>query len=335
MTKYLYYSNGPPQMFRITGLLTRILNRLWQALLYCLPPITRERLLLKAHKYSYRTGVGLRHNLSHQENVITEALFLGRMPILPPFVLGKEHNFGHWVDGEHKNFYDLEHSQIHYRHERRRHIAQPLSYIQSHDFFSSCNFKRRNILLVPHDQRITDEDNKKYRLIIRQQGGRGAPLNLSSPIFKKAEDRRWQVAWMETDRIRRLGDQVCDQLGDFYALHYRVPDGMNYNNKLPSEPLDKLREFLPTLFPSGKNLYILSNAWNQPDYFNGLKEIYQVYTYNDFPQLKQFIHLQSPNTFLLLAIELYIIKKARKYYEIRGKNKEWMENELGKITKDI
>ena len=308
MTQYLYYSTP----FRFPSKIKnwkKFADLLSHSLFNRLPPIMRERLLLKLRRYNL--GAGLNHNKSHQAKLIIEASTLGRVAVVSPFILSKEHNFGYKIVGDCENFYDLADSYICYRNEAGKEATKPFSYIQSDTFFNSFQTSKKNILTVFYDRAITYKDNKNYQLIIRQGGG--LPIRL-----RMLDKPSCYIVYKEAANVRQIGDQVCKALGDFYTLRYRVPDGRNYKKSLPLSWLDKLVELVPTIYPPGEKLYILSNIWNQPDYFNKLKKIYRVYTYKDFPQLRRFIHSRTPNTFLLFAIERYMATKSQKHYEIRG-----------------
>ena len=304
MTKYLYYSNRFPS----TGKKRYLTN-----ILSLFPSYTREWIWSKLATY-HNLPAGLNHNKSHQMRLIHEALALGRIPVLKPFLLNCRHNFGYKVASEWESFYDLSSSYVRYKDN----ISRPLDYIREQDFFK-LPWKNMDGILRIRDRDITSAENNKYQLIVRE--GVNLFLSAQPAIFFD-----YQIILMEQQYLREIGNEVVQKLGKFYAMHYRAPDkGMMPTPRYLNLPtyyrkelsIEHLTKKLISVFPPQHNLYVLANIWHQPDYFRQLEKHYRIFRYYDFPKLRSFIEASVPNTFILFVIEQYIWGKALKRYQVR------------------
>ena len=257
---------------------------------------------------------GFDHNTSHLKTLIVDARHLGRIPVLRAFHLDPKHNFGHLASGKLDDYFDLSRSCLLDKTTGNRH---PLVYINEQELFALLRRKRQHsILRIPRRREVTERENDKYSLIVKETGG----------FHVIPEGESYRVILEDAVRIADYGDAVARQLGEFYALGYRHLKAFErkhlparrkkYRGKLP---VSRLAAELPGIFPPGSKLYVFSNIWNQPDYFRPLERHYKVFRYYDFPVLRTFIGGGgggAPNTFMLYAIEQRIAKKAQKCFRV-------------------
>jgi len=321
--RYLYYSTHfSPALFsvRLTMSVSYHINRFIRVLPCYECEIISYWLNYEAKTWPFRRNkadtAGFLHNQAYLNKIyISQAIVSNRIPVIHPMLLDLRHNFSQPVSQEWENYYDLSASSIRYDDGK----ITPLPHIHSKDFFPLLKENPDSVLATDSLKAISQEDNQKYKIIIWKKK---EPL----PLAPKIPNPKFKILLSETNEIKKIGDNIVKQLGkNFYVLKYRYPDSWEGKWDRFSQTyieylnIDKLVRKLPAIIPSGSNLYIMSNIWKQPDYFDKFRKVYKLFTYHDFSTLRKLIESKHPNTFLLLAIENYCAKKAIRLVRLHRK----------------
>ena len=117
-----------------------------------------------------------------------------------------------------------------------------------------------------------------------------------------------QVEFKKTPQILILAQSIGEKLGSYYAIHVRRGDRLERNKILqtctrPQNIFNRIKNIIPL----GEKLYILSNEW-QVDYFDFLRNYYEVYQYFDFDELKELLR---EDNYYLYSVEEQILQNAK------------------------
>ncbi len=324
MRKYIYYS---PKKILPSGVRNITRYFILLVLQKLIPKYIFQYLQYKLGKNAVAGYfAGLNHNLSHQKILIQEAFIHGRVPVIHKLFLASEHNFGCEVCANIEDFYDLDKSYIVIKNKKGEETKKSITYIKAEDFFKLLKWRKYKILRKNRDDMISELENIKYNLIIRQNNAGYESLFL--PEFRRIYNSKCKIVFKESAKVKKIGDSIIQELGTkFYTLHYRyLPKELGglYKNKEYQRLLhvDLLAEKLPKIFNKGEKIYLFSDVWSDKNYFDSLKKDYILYYYHNFPALKKLIDTYAPNTFLLFAIEKYIAKSALRHFELHWKNRK-------------
>jgi hypothetical protein len=90
----------------------------------------------------------------------------------------------------------------------------------------------------------------------------------------------------------------------------RLTEKNRYPNLEQDTRPEKIYETVSRVLPKGSRVYILTDE-RTPNYFDVLKEDYQVFQYLDFPELRDLVEGEEPDNFLLYEIEQLIFARAK------------------------
>ena len=276
-------------------------------------------------RLSFPAGMG--HNTALLRALLGEAHHLNRTAVLMRVNIHFDHNLGKPIINSVHDYYDLAHSYSTYKNQKKR-----LDYMEGKEFFQTVRGTKP--LFVNHAQGITEQENRKYPIIVRQI------VEIPSLNYDDIDIRAIQVNLKRNAALIRGGNHISSSLGNYYFLRWRAPwdKHQQYGDATTSRLLgwqehlsqeERLRRYsiyqqflsgellsqhLPKIFPPGSKLYIASNVWPPYDrqYFNPLRNLYEVYRYYDFPALSSFVSGPKPNTAKLMLIEDQIKDSARR-----------------------
>lgn len=246
---------------------------------------------------------GLSHQAANLSWLLREAHDTGRLAIMPPLRLAKQHNFGVARDWRWEDYFDFGASGLTDAHGHRH----PLPIAARPPAPDAPTLRLRGGEAMP-------ERARDYPVVTRR---------LSSPEFRKELPMGgWPAATVELHpsaaavnlalpvirHLRSLGD------GGFVAVHIRRGDRVA-NGQIPdwltSPP--HIRRFLGDRgVADGAVVYIASDERN-PDFWRPLRETYRLFRYDDFPPLNALISGagQPPDNYLLFQAEGEVLRHGR------------------------
>lgn len=246
---------------------------------------------------------GLSHQAANLSHLLREAHATGRLAIMPPLRLAKQHNFGVALDWRWEDYFDFGASSLTDAHGQRH----PLPIADCPPGPDAPTLQLRGGDAMP--ERAWD-----YPVVTRR---------LSSPEFRKELPMGgWPAATVElrpaaaavwlalpvVRHLRAIGD------GGFVAVHIRRGDRVA-NGQIPdwltSPP--HIRRFLGDRgVADGTVVYIASDERN-PDFWRPLRETYRLFRYDDFPALNAVISGagRPPDNYLLFQAEGEVVRAGR------------------------
>ena len=258
-------------------------------------------------------NVGLHHCFVNLRAIVTEAVYLNRIPVIRPLRMSPKHNFGVKLTSQWSKYWDLYQTKVYFRNNGEFELMQkPFLFILEEDF-KHLKFREDQVYKINHEQKITKVENNKYDLIVRSVSGIkfewwwfAVPDNIKENV---------RIKFKVSDDVARISKNIIKRLGWYATVHVRRGDRLKFNNKLkkytsPQHILNKLKEIVPLK----SNVYILTDERDR-NYFDCLREHYKIYQYFDFDELNETVSGQQPDNNFLFLIESCIFKNAVKKIE--------------------
>ena len=266
---------------------------------------------------------------SRQANLVAlvyEAAWLGRTLVVPSFNLAPQHNYGMAMRKQWSEYRSLDNSYVLIKTDTEM-LKQRISYALIEDI----EVDKEETLVIPYWHVINDEENTRYKLIIRDCADAthfmrelkflsDTPL---SPILKTPNETKPPT---NISVILEFSEQVLELMNKTYSLlpkpmnivHLRRGDivqitafpfhAKEYSHiTCMKNVLSKVRD----ANIDGQPIYVMTNEQN-PEYLKPLRQICEVYTFRDFPHLKSLVDGtggQVDNN-MLFAVEIALLSKA-------------------------
>lgn len=289
-------------------------------------------------------GHGINHAVGNLSALIGEAAMLGRIPLLLPPILTETHNLGYRIEPSWRNYVDLDNIRIDIEYSGIASVfcnnrvinGSGFEYIDC-DSFRQLSFRADEAATVPSHRRISLQQNRDCRLIIRHDkcNREWHSWNVKWPRYQWVKVRRkkcfgyalnrqwlkycmvslaklfhycyWSTVSVSLPRapdIRETARRVRAVLGDkYYAVHIRRGDcAVKFPAIDKATTSEAIVARLGRLLPDGVVIYLMSDE-RQPHYFDLLKRYYKVYRYSDFPELAAYINGVPPDNHKLFMIE--------------------------------
>ena len=243
---------------------------------------------------------GINHLKSALGLLIKESLSLNRTPIVftPRFLA--THNFDKAVDASWGKYIDL--SRIVITKDGATH------YVEAVEEDAIVNRDALTVLEVKGKHLITPAENAAYRVIVKNN-----PSGLGLDAVYTHDEFDFNVEFLPSRAVRHHADQVWRRLGEYHAMHVRRGDMLAEKARCPNLAEDtrpeKILETLSRVLAKGARVYVLTDEQDR-NYFEILKQDYQIFRYFDFPELKAFVEGDHPDNFFLYEIEKLIFANA-------------------------
>ena len=257
-------------------------------------------------KDNFEAVPGLQHQVCNLITLFEEALYLNRIPIVPPLIIPAHHNRGTCRFSYFEKYFSF------------AKIAEKTELMADERF---QNFSVRSTQQVDHDRLTETLAALPEQLVIRRFPDWNwfeVELCLPQPFGRRdGTSLRWEntQTWPLLEpsiRVRQIASEVMEKLQTYCALHVRRGDKSQnpnlwpeiQNATTPNVILNRIKSWIPP----GENLYILSDE-RDPDYFGPLRAHYRVFQYFDFPQL--FDLEEEEDNFMLFCVENELLRHAR------------------------
>ena len=261
---------------------------------------------------------------------VSIALGLNRIPIITPFHSSPVHNFGLALNNcRWEKYIDLDKTEIYKRKESGilEKESFPLRWIASEDF-NAVHYPQEEIGIIKQEQ-LYDKENEKYKILVLDGHFDHQPPFFvkfaSSQAVNELTDvvlRRFGTSCAAMSSVQNLFNNRCDTAPlfekikrekCFYScLHVRAGDSLlKLIHSFYSAQPKHIKKLVYSACPRGTKLYIMSDI-HDPSYFDFLRDRYDVYTYHDFPELKQLINGEndSIDNNMLFMVEKNIMDHA-------------------------
>ena len=325
--KYCFYIITYPRLLRIP--LYGVTNR-YKEILYSvfqrelpLPSFSDTRIQRNGTAYlfyyeGFRAGIDhLKYNLKFY---LLEAGKLNRTCVITNLNLHKFHNNDIEVSKLWTKYIEFEKSIF----------PKEIDYIFYREFLRK-EFSKNEVLVVQRNYNISLEENKKYRVIIRDvqnYPGMYAHLRLVSEL---------QVLFYPAKRIMDEVKRVLQQIpAEFCAVSIRRTDMLNNYDSLSEQVssqsvMKKIQEYNPQKLP----VFMMTDEPNR-NYYNNLSNDFEVYRYYDFENLVKvaaerdnyFLYELEKLIFLEAKIQIHTFKNAWVKYslsDIKRSSNRWKE----------
>lgn len=236
--------------------------------------------------------------------LIRESISLNRTPIVFKPQFDSRHNFDIEVNATWDKYIDLNNIQI---SNNKRDTTFSIQAVMETDI---AKFDELSILWIERDYILTDKDNEEFDLIVRHNRT-GLEIDCVHNGIRGIPE--YSLRFMPSKGILDTYNRVSDKIQNYCAIHVRRGDMLSMGNVYPNldqdtQP-DKIREVVSQVMPKGSKIYILTNERDK-DYFNSLKNDYDVFQYFDFPELRELVECEQPDNFQLFEIEKLIFENA-------------------------
>lgn len=247
---------------------------------------------------------GINHLRFALELLVREAVSLGRTPIAFKPRFDPRHNLGHDLDVTWDRYIDLERIEL---RDGASGTSTWVRAVQAHDIpqaagLSAARFERGHV--------VQQTENERFDLIVRHNR---TGLHVDGVHDGAAGLPGCTVRFQPAKAVRDLAARVQARLGTFCAMHVRRDDMLEHKDQYPNldrdtQP-DRIRETLQRHLHSGSRVYIMTNERNK-QFFEPLRESFEVVQYFDFPELRELIECSTPDNFLLFEVEKLLFEHA-------------------------
>ena len=188
----------------------------------------------------------------------------------------------------------------------------------------------KDVLVVEFDHIIDQEENTKYKLIVRNvtRGPKlfvhkshipSMPLSPALSKYKKVEFANELFSLEFSDIALQLANDVLATIsGQLTVLHLRRGDVLYYKDKRSlhyalATSVENMVDKIVRNNLSGKALYLMTNEKNLEPYLKTLSRMCEIYTYRDFPNLKALVdnNCGEVDNNLLFTVEIVLLDKAQ------------------------
>lgn len=240
----------------------------------------------------HQAGIGhLKSNLVHY---FRESALLNRDCVLKNPLLHKAHNANQALNVSWERYFDFKRSKL------------PTNYLL-YDAFINKKFTNKQVLIVGAQYQLSDEENQKYAVIIRDMRG----FSLYRLVYEKLyPNQKPDVIFYPAKIIKDQADSVLKQLAkNFCAIHIRRSDLLIDNPTLATNTsaknvLKKLQQYNPNNLP----VFLMTDE-KDPQFYDNLNTSFNIIRYTDFTNLIE-VAKQGDN-YLLFCIESLILSKAK------------------------
>ena len=277
-------------------------------------------------------GEGLDGKIRDLSSLWGKALTLKRIPVItnqPPNT--NRHNFGKPLNNfTWPKYLDLDKTEAYKLNEDGtiKREPFPLHYVLDSDL-NIKSYSQNQIHTVPLEK-LYDRDNEKYKLLLVAPSigpptppyyirfiASQAVNDLTDSVLTRLGTSR--VAMQDAQELlcsrcstKNLFEKIKDEKFFYSCLHIRANDALFvdyrfFHAALPSN----IKKLVYRACPRGTKLYIMSDI-HDAKYFDFLRNRYDVYTYHDFPELKNLVHKDShfADNHLLFMVEKNIMDHA-------------------------
>ena len=275
-------------------------------------------------------GGGLDGNIREICAICNAALALKRIPIIPrENVNVKVHNFGKPLDDfKWSKYLDLDKTEIYKREENGvlKRESFPFLYVLEEDFNIKL-YPQNQIRIVDREQ-LYDSENEKYKVLVATSIFQSPPyyirpvcsqvvsdltdivlnrLGTSMSTMRDAQDLLYNRC-----STAHLFEKIRHEKFFYSCLHIRANDMLLASiRSFQAVSRGHIKKLVHSACPPGTKLYIMSDTHN-PQYFDFLRNRYDVYTYHDFPELERLVRKESrfSDNNLLFSVEKNIMEHA-------------------------
>lgn len=239
--------------------------------------------------------VGLLHQRLNLFSLLMEAKYLNRIAIIPPLHLNGKHNNGKSLRCTWDRYIVLDRLKA------------------FHTFVTLAEFGHidiKNCALVDENTKPEDIINDDNSLIVRKHRKYPNYYKLISFFSHNNWENKLINLLHPSKQVSKYSNIAIMKMKIYHCIHVRRGDKLNLkecpgvNKKTRPEYLIK---YLLKYISKGENLYVMSNE-KEPNYFKPLENIFNLFTYKDFPE---FVTLIQADNYLLFSVENEIMKHAK------------------------
>lgn len=238
--------------------------------------------------------VGIMHLKKNLFSLMMEAKFLNRIAIIPPLHLSPKHNNDVPVIANWDKYILL----------NKLNLFNPIVSLEDYGEidYRKCKLIDENIqpnqIIHESNQMIVRKHNQypNYYILINFFANKNWKIKLIN-LFQPSK------------LVAKYAKIAISKMENYHCIHIRRGDKLKWK-QCPG--LDRktrpeyIKKFLINILPKGETIYIMSNE-KEPNFFDLLKNSYNLITYKDFPE---FIQIGSVDNYLLFSIENEIMKNA-------------------------
>ncbi len=232
-----------------------------------------------------------------------EAFFLRRTLLVSRPMLSPGHNFGRRLDVPWSKYINLKGIFLKIDNARQPVKVKRLEEVDP---------KGLSVLNITNDHRVLRGENEAYDLIVRDD-----PDGLSRGKDRFYDSVKWPCDIWSSSEIERIAAGVKAKLEDYTAVHVRRGDKLHlkeWKEKHPNlerdtQPL-QIIETLRRILPTANRIYILTNETDR-NFFDPLRQVFDVFQYFDFPELRCIVEDECPDNHFLYEIEKRLFSQAR------------------------
>ena len=239
--------------------------------------------------------VGLLHQRQNLFSLFMEAKYLNRIAIIPPLHLNGKHNNGKSIRCTWDRYIVLEK------------LKSFNSYVNLSDF---GHIDIENCKLVDENTKPSDIINDDNSLIVRKHRKYPNYYKLISFFSHNNWENKLIYLFQPSKQVSKYSILAIMKMKIYHCIHVRRGDKLNLkecpgvNKKTQPEYLKK---YLLKYISKGENLYVMSNE-KELNYFKPLENIFNLFTYQDFPE---FVTLSHEDNYLLFSVENEIMQHAK------------------------
>ncbi len=263
---------------------------------------------IAAERY-FTVKVDARPGINHLRDalrwLIRESLCLRRTPVVFDPRMDPVHNLGYSLETSWDRYIDLDDIQV------RLAPDQPLVRLRALRMADIAPIESRSALRIPPDYFVKTRENQRFELIERHNP---SGLVIAGVHGQSAGLAEMSVEFVPAPFVREHETRMRSVLGEYHAMHVRRGDMLSMRSQFPHLAEDtrpeRILHTLSGVLPYGSRIYILTDERDR-NYFDLLRERYEIVQYFDFPQLRCLIECERPDNFLLFEIEKRLFDGAR------------------------
>jgi hypothetical protein len=253
----------------------------------------------------YQNYVGLYHCWLNLSSLIKEAIYLNRIPVIMPPLLNSNHNFGINFSSNWQKYLNIPQTEV-YIKENGEFKQKPFVFILEKDF-KQKKFKKKQVNMISPYHEVTEEENRKYQLIVRSVS------TIFYGLWSHANPKTNEMISVNpvwSDDVLKISKKIIHSLGGYSAIHVRRGDRLNINKNLkkftsPKHILNTMKDIVPLK----SKVYLLTNESDR-NFFDLLRRHYRIYQYFDFDELNSIVSEEEPDNNFLFLIERCIYENA-------------------------
>lgn len=242
-------------------------------------------------------SAGIGHLRSNLHSNMRDAFRLGRVCVITKTPnLSKIHNHNVSLRSPWTKYIDFEKTLF----------PKGFQYVFDETFIQTQSFALREILVIQATHQVTEAENTKYRLIIRDL--RHCQLyRITVPWINQQSSMK--IRFCPSKIVMNEAEIVLKQLpSEFVALHIRRGDMLNNAGVVEENTSEKILELLHRRNPTKLPVFLMTDEWDR-NFYSALAKEFTIYRYDNFANLVQVHNLED--NYLLYQIERIIASKAK------------------------